>query len=295
MKRLFLAAPVALAVTVLSALVGAAPAGAAAPFSDPAAIGKLTLCDVRNHVVTHGSVDTKPFVWRAIGSAPPTGPYAGQRRTAALYGYQPVKDLDPSQWNGEFLTAGSHYGNALHPIAAATAVDPSLQDLLVAYPPKWNGLIQLRMFLGAAGAATLTSSYNAAVIRISGSTWSLVDGGHQSCTNPRSVSAEEVLPTVRKLGTPAPNATTDVPSRGKRASARATAHAPSTSAASLDAGPSGGSSVAGSREAISAAAHHSSVGGGSGDPAWPWILGALAVVAAGAVVAIRRLRPAGRS
>ena len=275
------------------ALVAAVPAAAAAPFSDPATVGKLTLCDVRNHAVTQGSVDTKPFVWRAIGSAPPTGPYAGQRRTAALYGYQPVKGVDPGQWNGEFLTAGSHYGNALHPIAAATAVDPSLHDLLVAYPPKWNGLIQLRMFLGAAGAATLTSSYNAAVIRISGSTWSLVDGGHQSCTDPRSVSAEEVLPSVRRLGTPAPNATTDVPSKGKRSSSRAASDAPSTAAASQPAGSSGGSSVAGSREAISAAAHQSPVGSG-GDPAWPWILGALAVVAAGAAVAVRRLHPAAR-
>lgn len=205
--------PLAIAVALMALAVWSTAAWAdAPPYTDPASTGRLTLCDTAGHSVTSGNIHTKPFVWRAVGSAPGTGPYRSEAgRTAALYGYQPKSDTPPDEWNGEYLTASSAYSNSALPMAGATAADPSLADLLSDYPPRWNGLVQLRMFLGAPRQATKTDTYNSATIRVSGDRWTLLDGGNAPCNSGTAQSAELVLPSVRALGTPAPNATTDAP------------------------------------------------------------------------------------
>jgi hypothetical protein len=183
----------------------------APPYHDPASVGSITLCDTTNARITHGNIHTKPFVWRAVGSTAGLGPYkTSPGRTAALYGYQPRQNTTPDQWNGEYLTASGAYTNASLPMSGATAADPSLADYLVDYPPQWDGLVQLRMFLGAPKNPTKTDTYNSATIKISGDQWTLLDGGNSSCTSGTTNSGELVLPSVRALGTPAANATTDV-------------------------------------------------------------------------------------
>ena len=186
----------------------------APPYTDPASVGHLTLCDTTGHSITHGNIHTKPFVWRAVGSTAGNGPYRSEPgRTAALFGYQPQQGLPPDQWNGEYLTESAKYSNAALPMAGATAADPSLADYLSDYPIKWDGLVQLRMFLDAPLQPTRTDTYNSATIKISGDQWTLLDGGSSPCNSGTASSGELVLPSVRALGTPAANATTDVPTK----------------------------------------------------------------------------------
>jgi hypothetical protein len=153
--------------------------------------------------ITSGSIDAVPFVWRAVGSTAAKAPYNGDGRTAALFGYQPIQNVEPTDWNGEFLTASGSYTDAAHPMAAATPADPSLTDFMSAYPPKWNGLLQLRIFVGVPKEPTNTASYNSATIQVTGKTWKLVQGGGGDCSWGTSVSVEsQLLPSVAALPTP---------------------------------------------------------------------------------------------
>jgi hypothetical protein len=251
------------------------------PFDDPAAVGTITLCDTRGHVVTHGDVRVKPFVWRAVGSRPAPAPYNAKGRTAALFGYQPIQNVDPSQWNGEYLTASGSYTNAQRPMAPATAADPTLADYLADYPPKWNGLVQLRLFLGVPQQPILTATYDAAVIRIDGNSWTLVSGGNSGCDSGTAKSAEMVLPSVAKLGTPAPDATTDVPTKAgnKAGSHTSTATKPASSVVSTDSAQGGPS--AGDVTGSPTAAVEKAEGAGGSSVIWI-VLACVAAAAAGA-------------
>jgi hypothetical protein len=279
----------ALAVVAAAVAVVLAPGAVASadelPYRDPAAVGKLTLCDTRGHVTTHGDVRIKPFIWRAVGSAPAPEPYNGAGRTATLFGYQPIKGVDPVYWNGEYLTGSGRYTNPNRPMAPSTAADPSLADFLTDYPPKWDGLIQLRMFLGVPGEPTLTTPYNAATLRISGDTWTLVDGGTTGCSSGKSVSSELALPAVRKLGTPAPNATTDVPVKP------GTSHSAGTA---RSAGPGRDTAAAAPETVSGSPVADADSSGSSSSSALPWVLVTVAVVlfAGGAVWS--RVRARGR-
>ncbi|HKC27474.1 MAG TPA: hypothetical protein VKB75_05635 [Jatrophihabitans sp.] len=278
----------ALVVAAALCFVGVSSAGASAvPYTDPQATGAITLCDVKGNVTTGGDIHTKPFVWRAVGSSAATTPFNGAGRTAALYGYQPIKDVDPTMWEGEFLTAGATYTNPSRPMAAATAYDPSLADLLGDYPPKWNGLLELRMFLGVPGEPTYTAKYNAATIHITGSRWTLLQGGREGCNSGVSNSSENLLPYVRAARTPAPNATTVAaqPSHGKQGISSA-AGSRRTASASPDSSPS--------RVAQSPAAVNRSSSSGTSSPL-PWVLLAVAVAAAGGGVAWWRIKRPGSS
>jgi hypothetical protein len=246
---------------------------------------------VHDHVVEHGDTRTKPFVWRAVGAAPGQSAYAGPGRTAALYGYPPIKGVDPTQWVGDFLTASATYTNARRPMAGATADDPSLADLLTAYPTKWDGLVQLRMFLGAPGVPTLDNPYNAATIRVTGTRWTLVTGGHAGCDSGTAASSELVLPEVRALGTPAPNATTTGAgsreraasgSPGRGAGTSGTARMPSASPGASSAGPA----ASGALPAASAAAARADDGSDGSDTVW-LVVAVLAVLALGAAYVLR--------
>lgn len=277
---------------LLSALAVAAPAAAdAVPYTDPSAVGSITLCNTLGQPMTHGNIHVKPFAWRAVGSAAAPSGYAGHGRTAALYGYQPMNQVDPSQWNGEFLTAGATYSNPARPMAAASPADPSLADLLGDYPPRWNGLIQLRMFVGAPGQPTLTSRYNAATLQISGDTWTLLAGGQDGCASGTSKSSELIVRSVASLPTPAPNATTDAPAGRATHGTGSTAKPGQGTTSSTTSGSASSPAASTSGVAGSAGASKSSSGGSS---AVPWLVGALVVVAAVGVVVWRRLGGARR-
>lgn len=174
-----------------------AAAATSVPWTDPAAVGELTLCGAAGQPLTSGSVDVKPFVATAVGSsAAPTG-YRGTGRTATLFAFQPIQHIDPSEWNGEDLTGSGKYSNPAFPIAPGTRLDLPLSQFLSDYPPVWDGLVQLRMFVGAPLEPGYTATYNAAVLKIKGNTWTMVQGGKASCRSGTSVSDENILPQLR--------------------------------------------------------------------------------------------------
>jgi len=251
---------------------GTATAAASVPYTDPASTGSITLCDPQGHEITSGSTKTTPFAWRAIGSTAAKAPYNGTGRTALLYALQPMKNVTPDLWFGEALTASAQYTNAAHPMAAATPADMSLESYLSDYPTKWDGLVQLRIFLGAPLNPGYTASYDTATLKIDGSNWKLLQGGGGSCGSGTAVSAEMVLPSVAALETPgvkptgastksAGGSTTAVKSGGSDALS-------SASSTSTDAGTSASTSnlASGSRsdQPASAAAARTGSGGSGG-------------------------------
>jgi hypothetical protein len=205
---------------VSSVLVGAGAAAASTgvPYVDNRVAGSIGLCDEKGQPLTHGSVDTKPFVWKAVDATAAPAPYNGNGATATLYAYQPRQGVDPGEWSGEQLSASSRFSDPAHPAAALTGLDDSLSAFLGDFPPQWNGLVELRIYLGAPNEPPYSQTYDAANIAINGSNWKLVGGSPVSCDSGSAVSLEQVLATSSAVAaslaaqtTKAPNAST--PSR----------------------------------------------------------------------------------
>lgn len=191
--RVILTATV-LAFAILAALVAMArPASAAAvstasvpavltatnpvPYTDPQSTGYLTFYDKSGSPVGTGNINDKPFVWKSVSSQPAAAPYNGAGRKATLLAYQPRTGAPSAQWSGDTMTASTTYPDVAHPTAQATATDFSLRDFLEGFPPQWDGLIQLRMYLGVPNHSTLTASYVSTDIRVTGQVWAVVGGG----------------------------------------------------------------------------------------------------------------------
>jgi hypothetical protein len=189
--RLTLAATIGAAVLATAAPVSATTS--AVPYSDPAATGVIGLCDKAGQPVTHGTITAKPFVFRAVSSAAAAAPYSGSGRTASLYAYQPRQDVPAGDWSGQALTASTRYTNPAHPMAQATKGDDSLADFMANYSPAWNGLLELRMFLGAPDATPESFTYPATDIQVTGDTWHVVRGGNVPCTSGHAQSIESIL------------------------------------------------------------------------------------------------------
>lgn len=231
----------------------AASAGAATavPYTDPGAAGTIGLCNQAGQQITSGNVNTKPFAWRAVSSVPAPSPYNNTGRTAVLVAYQPQQELPAGDWSGAQLTASSHYSNPTNPMAAATDGDTSLGTFIQDYPPKWDGFIELRMYLGTDNEPSYQEKYPVLNIKITGSTWHAVGGAPVSCSSGTAESIETVL---------LPSTTTTVPKASTQpASAGATA------------GASGGGGTPGaagtSSPSQSAAASGSDKGGSKVSPA----------------------------
>jgi hypothetical protein len=210
-------------------LSGSAAFGAdSVPFADPGAKGSLGLCDAADHPITSGSVLVKPFVVKAVSSeAAPEGYGPKQLAKGTLYGYQPRKGVDPGDWSGTQLTASSFYSNAAHPMAEGTTLDPSLKDYFNIYPDKYDGFIELRLFLSAPNKQTIQTPYAAAVLHVQGDTWTLVRGTRSpDCGAGKTKSAERVYIAANKFPTAAPAPSTSAggstPQGGDRSSASGT-------------------------------------------------------------------------
>lgn len=208
MTRLLLAAVLAsLAFFAWVSSSGSASAsvrtGNTLPYTDPSSVGSLTLCGKDGSPLTTGNVNDRPFAWRAVAGTAAPAPYNAAGRTATLFAYQPREGVDPGQWSGDMLTASAKYSNADRPMAQATRADISLADFLDGYPAQWDGLVQLRIYLGAPNTPTLTSSYTSADIKVDGDQWQLVQGGTSAadCTSGNAISLEALLPaaTMKKL------------------------------------------------------------------------------------------------
>jgi hypothetical protein len=227
MVRLLLG--VALAGLALAAWMSGSGSASAAvradalPYTDPASVGSLTLCSKDGAPLTSGSITDRPFVWRAVASTAAPEPYGQPGRTATLFAFQPRQGVQPGEWSGDMLTASAKYSNADHPMAQATGVDIALSDYLDGYPPQWNGLVQLRVYLGAPNVPALTTSYSSADIRVTGDTWQLVQGGSSAadCTSGNAISLEALLPaaTVKKLAKSGSHASPDAAGNPQQAGA----------------------------------------------------------------------------
>jgi hypothetical protein len=269
------------AVTAASvALAWAVPAAAQAstrPYRDVNAVGAITLCGHNGAQLTSGSISAKPFAWRAVDSTPaPTGYRTGG--TATLYAFQPRQGVDPGDWSGEQLTASSHYSSLAHPTAAATYADGTLASFLGDYPARWNGYVELRMYLGAPGQVPATVSYDAADLQVSGGTWRLLDGGPNDCAAAgQAISLETAALPAKQL-------------RQAKKAAQDVAEQP---AAATSPGPSGGQPSAPSNSASPATTSGvllASAGSGSSHSGRNvTVVTALALlVAAGGALALRR-------
>jgi hypothetical protein len=258
---------VATALTVL----GAAPAAQAValPYSDPNAVGGITFCDPSGHPMTHGSIRDKPFVWRAIGAKDGPSTYDAAGRTAILLAYQPRQNVLPGQWSGEGLTASARYTPAGHPIVAATPGDVTLADFISDYPLMWDNLIQVRIYLGAPDAPIYSRQYNAADIKVSGDTWTVLDPASVPCNVGTSTSIETILlPSVAAMPTPTPGV---IPSSSASLSG---ATAPTSSAPLTSAGATSGTAAASASTNATKALPASK---STGPAAWLWAVLAVAV------------------
>jgi hypothetical protein len=240
---------------ILLASVAPSASAATVPFTDPAAIGQLSFCNSAHQSITSGSLGAKPFVAYAVGSTTAPNGYTGSGRTAVLFAASPKQDLNANQWPGEYLTSTAVYGNPQHPTAAGTSADLSMQNFFDDAKPLWDGLVELRLYVGAPLQAFYTQSYDAATIKISGNSWKLIQGGSAPCADSDSTPREDALP---KGTTGAQEA-----SLAAKPSA-ANSSAGSTSAAGGVAGQSASSADSAAPDTVSAVLAAGSPRGGSG-------------------------------
>lgn len=288
-------------------------AASAVPYSDPNVVGSIGLCNAAGQSVTKGSINDVPFVTKAIDSTPAAAPYNGVGATAGLFIYQPRQNSEVTNWHGEQLGATSKSSSPQHPTVILTAGDGPLADALADYPPKWDGLMQLRVYLGAPNEPAYTAKYDATDIKITGDSWQVVQGASVPCGEGQSVSLEQTLASTYPQLTASPSlagAIGATPAKGGTSPGATAKAGAGTSAAGgsgvagagagAGASPGAGGSALGSADAssgpsgIANAASTGSSGSGGGPTAVVWILIVVGVVGIGAAgVLWQRSRPVG--
>jgi hypothetical protein len=163
-------------VLAIVAVVRSSSGQAAVPYQDSRSTGQMAFYDAAGHPITSGSVDATPFVAHAVSLVGAPKPYDKAGGKATLMAYQPRAGVDPARWGGDFISGSSAYTDPAHPTVTLTAEDLSLAGFLAEYPSSWNNLVQLRIYLGAPGLPTLSTSYVTADIKVTGKTWTLVRG-----------------------------------------------------------------------------------------------------------------------
>ena len=264
----------------------AAAATTTVPYTDPSAVGSIGLCNQAGQQITSGSISTTPFAWRAVSTQPAQAPYNNAGRTATLLAYLPLQALPAGDWSGEEMTSSSSYTNPANPMAAATDGDQSLQSFIEAYPPKWDGFVQLRMYLSTANHQAYEAQYPTLNIQVTGDTWQAVGGSPVNCDSGTAVSIETVLlPASTTTTTSTPSTTTTAASgsgTGKGASVSSTPGSDADS--SPGPGTSGGAALAAGTEKVAATTQTSDL------PAVLGIVLAVLVVLGTAVFLVLRRR-----
>ena len=182
----------ALAAAGLTVVLASGPVAAAgsSPWTDPTATGTITFCDRAGTAVTHGAITDTPWVWKAVGSAPPPAPFGASGAVAQLYLFAPVKGALPSSWVGEAMAGGSTYTDVAHPAAMSTSLDLSLATFLGDFRSLWDGYLQARLVYGREGYGT-AQQYAAVTIKVTGDSWEVVGPvGTASCAAGKAVSDE---------------------------------------------------------------------------------------------------------
>lgn len=186
------------AATALAVIAAAGPAAAdltTIPYTDHGSSGQITLCDAAGNALTHGSTTTTPFVTSAHTTFAAPKPYDGPGHSATLLAYQPRQGVDPGNWSGMALSAASIYSDVRHPTAALTSADDGLDQMIQSYPPVWDGLLQLRVYLGAANQPGDNVQYASETLQVSvdGSSWTALDPGSLPCSEGHATSVEDSL------------------------------------------------------------------------------------------------------
>lgn len=296
MRRKLWAVVAAMAALCASVLVAGPAAATAGLPNDPAASGYIGLCDEAGHNVTGGSIDTVPFVWKAVSSTAPPAQFQGPGENAVLNIYQPRPQVLPAEWSGHPLTAASYYSSKAHPAVQATYGDESLADFTSIYPPLVDGLYVLRMGYGKADYGLYDRTYPSTTIQVQGTRWKVVAGGTVDCSTAKAVSNEQLTGVVTKQqytphATPPPGQTIAGAAAGAAPSAITQTPDPvgSSHAATTGVGgaPAGRTASTGAAAAVGSGGTGGS--GGSGGTGWVWFVIVPALVLAGlAVLALRR-------
>jgi hypothetical protein len=147
--------------------------GGTPAYADPHVHGAITLYDAAGNAVTSGDIHARPFVARAVASVRGPAPYDVPGGRATLFAYQPREGVGAEAWSGDKLTASTPYGDVDHPTVTLVATDLSLADFLDEFPARWDGRVQLRLYLGAPGAGTLNTTYAALDLTVRGDTWTV--------------------------------------------------------------------------------------------------------------------------
>jgi hypothetical protein len=213
-----------------------APAAAYAdspPYADANATGGITLCSAQGQPIFTGRTDG-PVAATVVGGSTAAAPYSGVGRSAALFAFQPRRAVPPGDWSGQGMTALSRYSNPRHPMVEILPRDLTLGNFVAAYPPQWDGLVQLRVFLRVPNQPESTYTYSATTLRVTGNTWKQL--GPQAGAACNVGRAESV---IRLLGLPtvAPAGKTSGAIRTPPGSVHASAPAASGSKASRSAAP----------------------------------------------------------
>jgi hypothetical protein len=263
----------------------AAASGSSVPYTDPDAIGSIGLCNQAGQQITSGTVTAKPFAWRAVSTEPAQAPYNNAGRTATLVVFQPQQELPTGDWSGAQITSSSTYSNPANPMAAATSADQSLADFIAQYPPKWDGFLQLRMYLSTANKQA-DGVYPALNIQVTGNTWQAVGGSPVNCASGTAESIESVLLPTTTTTSPT---TTTAPTTGTSGSGTAASPGSDTGLSTDKTGP-GGSGRAASAALASRGGATSSSANSSDLPLLVVIVLAALTVLVGATVLVRRRR-----
>ena len=242
------------------------------PFTDSNARGAIAFCDANGNEVRSGNTGSAPFATYAVSSvAAPQGYSAKAGGRVALLVFQPIQYVDPGDWSGKQMGASSVFTNSAHPKSAQTVIDPALVDFVSVFPPHWDGLVQFRMYYSAPDKPAYTSTYPAAVVSVSGDTWTLVQGGGVPCNSGKAISSESKNLPKSVFNHPTPRSTLGASSTGSTQPGSSGGSGGSGSGATSGSGDSASSSSPDELAASPAGdAAPSSDGGGSG--ATPWIV-----------------------
>jgi hypothetical protein len=205
-RRLSIVLGAAVAALVLSPVLASADP---VPFHDPNVNGKLGFCDKNGHALTTGRITDVPFAFTSVSTVAAPKPYAVPLGKATLYGYSPIQNVDPLNWSPYRMTGSSTYSNKGTPMAQGTPGDAPLEWQVTSFPPTWDGLVQMRLILTAPNQQPMLSPYPAAVLRVTGGTWTMVDGDTSpKCGAGKALSSELVLLPADKRPTAAPSGAT---------------------------------------------------------------------------------------
>jgi hypothetical protein len=244
-----LAAPAASALAATQQAAGRLEGSAASfhlPYKDPNQAGWLTLCGTNLKPVTSGSIHTAPFVWRVVSDVPAPKGYFTKGAKSQMFAYQPRPYTPPGAWSGTVMGAASYYSDPKNPMAQFTPIDSPLTQMTGQFPPIWDHLLELRLYLGAPDTPEDEVGYAAADIQVIGSTWHLVAGGDASCTAGKVESVEVAVGMPGSTAKPKPAPGGSGNSNGGGSSTGNGSGGPSASAGSSSSGSPGSSSGSGS-------------------------------------------------